>query len=91
MNGSRYNSEQVLASISREVSAMSRAAVETAIVVEGTPDDDSLLGRLFRLTQLGTISVPAYSDLYESTDRFGRFVSPEARLIASRMWRAFRR
>jgi hypothetical protein len=91
MNGSRYNSEQALALIADEVSAMSRDAVDTAIIVEGTPDDDSLLGRLFRLTHLGTLSETAYSALYDSTDKFGKFKSPQERLIAGRMLRAFRR
>jgi hypothetical protein len=91
MNGSRYNSEQALALIADEVSAMSRDAVDTAIIVEGTPDDDSLLGRLFRLTHLGTLSETAYSALYDSTDKFGKFRSPQERLIAGRMLRAFRR
>lgn len=91
MNGSRYNSEQVLAMITDEVSVMSDEAVRTAIIVEGTGDDDSLLGRLFRLAVLGTLSDGAYSVLYQSTNADGKFRTEHARLIASRMLRAFRR
>jgi acetyl-CoA carboxylase carboxyltransferase component len=91
MNGSRYNSEQVLAMITDEVSVMSGEAVASAIIVEGTPDDDSLLGRLFRLSYVGTLSDGAYATLYSSTDEFGKFATPQARLVAARMLRSFRR
>jgi hypothetical protein len=87
----RNASEWTLAEIRAQVAALSAEAKATAEVAEVHLSDDQILGRLFRLTAAEVVSVPAYTEVYDTTDAEGRFTSREARLIASRYLRHYTR
>jgi hypothetical protein len=86
----RYNSEQMLADIMAATATMTEDEAAHAVVVEGAPSDDALLGGLFKATARGIVSVEAYSTLYDMTDTEGRFTTSRARLAATRMLAAYR-
>ena len=68
------------------VAAMGEAHAAQALIVEGAPSDDAILGGLFRLTTQGAVSVEAYTEAYDATDKFGKFRGATARLAAARLY-----
>ena len=76
----RYNT------LAATVAAMSEAQAAQALIVEGAPSDDTILGGLFRLTARGVVDVEAYEDAYNATDKFGKFRGAHARLAAARLY-----
>ncbi len=91
MTERRYNSEQGLAEVIAATATMSDDRAHAAVVVEGAPSDDALLGGLFKATARGILSENAYSVLYGMTDTMGGFKTPQGRLAATRMLAAFSR
>lgn len=86
----RYNSEQMLAMLMEQTAHMSENDAAHAVIVEGAPNDDALLGGLFRLAVLGRLSEAAYEPIYAATNRYGYFTTNRMRLVAVRMVKAFR-
>jgi hypothetical protein len=76
----RYNT------LAATVAAMSEAQAAQALIVEGAPSDDAILGGLFRLTTHGVVDVEAYTEAYDATDKFGKFRGAHARLAAARLY-----
>ena len=68
------------------VAAMGEAQAAQALIVEGAPSDDAILGGLFRLASHGAVSVEAYTEAYDATDKFGKFRGATARLAAARLF-----
>jgi hypothetical protein len=78
-----------LRQIREQVAEMSEEAKRTAIVAEVALSDDEILGRLFKVATLGKIAEKTYSEIYDTTDTEGRFISEDARLIAARFLRYY--
>jgi len=91
MKTNRINSEQMLADMIAATANMSEDMAAHAVVVEGAPNDDALMGGLFRLAVNGRLSVDAYSVMYATTNSMGVFFNSRSRLVAARMLRAFNR
>jgi hypothetical protein len=90
MDKPRNGSLFALAWMREQVAEMSPEGLRMATIAEVDKDDDAILGQLFHAMYAGALGEATYTELYRTTDAYGRFTSPEARLVAARMLKAYR-
>jgi len=85
-NGSLF----ALAWMREQVAEMSDEAKQRAHIVEVVNDDDAILGQLFHAFYAGALGQNTYAEIYATTDAFGKFATPDDRLVAAMMLRRYR-
>ena len=85
-NGSLF----ALAWMREQVAEMSDEAKKRAHIVEVVSDDDAILGQLFHAFYAGALGQNTYAEIYATTDAFGKFATPDDRLVAAMMLRRYR-